>query len=207
MADKTQTNLKYILYGDNKVGKTCILKTFAGEQFTSEYKSTINEEYKSRTVQMEEGLMTINIYDNAMNDNDVSGWIFVYDVSNRKSFDNLKKIIVNKLKNKNMKTIMVLANKSDSNERVVTFEDGQQFCFQHNIQLFYEISAKNDNGMLSQAIMRLTAKVINEQLKQIENQNNKHNYLTINNTIIISSLICVVLGVFYWRRYNKIHNN
>merc|ERR1711971_739045 len=95
-------------------------------------------------------------------------WIFVYDVTNILSFAVLKEMIHHKLRNiKDPPMIMVLANKcDDASNRVISYDDGHQFCEDQGISLFYEISAENHNGMLSQAMIHLTSSILNEEFER-----------------------------------------
>eukprot|EP01083_Nonionella_stella_P042251 114227_1 len=195
--------VKYILNGDSKVGKSSILQRFAGEQVASEYKKTYCEEHKTRTIGLNEGPITIDIYDNRhAYDVGVDGFILVYDVAHKESLNNLTKYIheIRKQYDQWNPMIMVLGNKSDLHKRSISFDEGQTFCDQHNIRLFYEISATTDTGILSQAIMRLTAKVINKQLKRLEKAQNRYT-LTVNKLLVVSSVVCVAaIGLYLYRK-------
>ena len=69
--------------------------------------------------------------------------LFIYDVSDRESFDSIPKWIQDVLDVKNTEPVLVLiGNKIDlEKERKVTYEEGKRFAEQNNF-IFQEVSAK-----------------------------------------------------------------
>ena len=79
--------------------------------------------------------------------------ILVYDLTNRKSFENLQKWLDGFIENagpedaKNF-PFLLIANKLDrESERQVTAQDGQDWARSHNNMLFYEASAKEGQSV------------------------------------------------------------
>ena len=66
----------------------------------------------------------------------------MYDVSNKKSFDNIRKWInqINEQASKQI-CVILIANKIDTDERVVTKEDGEALAQKFKLK-FFESSAK-----------------------------------------------------------------
>eukprot|EP01132_Coremiostelium_polycephalum_P003949 gene3949-4932_t len=97
--------------------------------------------------------------------------VLVYDVSNEKSFKNLD-FWYKQFKSKSLEgseknlPVMVLGNKVDCN-KVVKDVEVEQWCKEHNISLFFEVSAKQSK-LIKESIIKLI-EVILEQEKDSEN--------------------------------------
>mmetsp|Transcript_19844 Transcript_19844/g.31581 ORF Transcript_19844/g.31581 Transcript_19844/m.31581 type:complete len:222 (+) Transcript_19844:23-688(+) len=204
----------FMLFGDSNVGKTAILRKFAGEQIPVTHAKTEQEECKSRSILIEDDMIAINVYDSPNEDGvDADAWIFVYDVTNKQSFENIKELIKQKRANAQSRgvttpVLMVLANKTDLKERVVSYDDGQEFCDAMNVPLFYQLSMKKDSGLLSQAMVRLTSKVIQHELHEHQRgATHFSNVLTVRNTLILSGLCAATIFILYYtRKYYKNRN-
>jgi len=158
---------KIILTGDVSVGKTSIISVLMGQKFTNEYEASIGVDFFSKTIKYKGKIIKLQIWDSAGQEkfrslipNYIRGSslvFIVYDISNRKSFENLQSWIdfVNNIENSN---IVIIGNKSDlQNERKVTTEEGQKFCKEKNYE-FFEVSAKegtNLNDMLFNSVASL----------------------------------------------------
>ena len=70
------------------------------------------------------------------------GIILMYDVSNKKSFDNIRKWInqINEQASKQI-CVILIANKIDTDERIVTKEEGETLAKKFKLK-FFESSAK-----------------------------------------------------------------
>ena len=101
MADKKDFLYKILLLGDSSVGKTCFLMRYTDNTFQEIHMSTIGLDYKLKNVQLDDGkIVKIQIWDTAGQDRFRSitrnyykgahGIIVMYDVTNKKSFDNVK---------------------------------------------------------------------------------------------------------------------
>ena len=101
MADKKEFLYKILLLGDSSVGKTCFLMRYTDNTFQEIHMSTIGLDYKLKNVQLDEGkIVKIQIWDTAGQDRFRSitknyykgahGIILLYDVTNRKTFDNVR---------------------------------------------------------------------------------------------------------------------
>ena len=84
--------------------------------------------------------------------------ILVYDISNKNSFLNLDDWLKFLKKNKNKDSIVVLVgNKNDSENRYITFEEGQSFAINNNF-LFFEtniIDGMNINNIFENSISHI----------------------------------------------------
>ena len=191
------------------------MNKFGGENIPSSYVETMNEEYKTRRLQFDDREIIITIYDKKKYDKfdkDINGLIFVYDVTNKKSFEAMK-VMIDKIKsdidnNDNLPIIMVLGNKLDQNDkRVISFDDGQEFCYKNDIPLFYQISMKNDSGMLSQSILRMVSKANLQSIKMNAiyrmKRKKRQQKLFIGAGILV--IVVGAFGAYYY--YNKYFDN
>ena len=158
---------KIIFTGDIAVGKTSIISVLMGQKFSAEYEASIGVDFFSKTMKYKGKIIKLQIWDSAGQEkfrslipNYIRGSslvFIVYDISNRKSFENLSNWIdfVNNIENSN---IVIVGNKSDLKDtREVTLEEGQKFCEEKNIE-FFEVSAKegtNLNKMLFNSVASL----------------------------------------------------
>ena len=147
---------KIIFIGDVSVGKTSIINVLMGRKFNNEYEASIGVDFFSKTIKYKGKTIKLQIWDSAGQEkfrslipNYIRGSslvFIVYDITNRKSFENLQSWIdfVNNIENSN---IVILANKIDlENQRQVQTEEGQKFCTEKNYD-FFEVSAKEDNNL------------------------------------------------------------
>ena len=78
-----------------------------------------------------------------------NGIIFIYDVTKKESFNNIKKWFdeINLYGNEDCKTFKVLiGTKKDSDDRVVSEEEGKQLAEDNNM-VYFETSAKNNENV------------------------------------------------------------
>ena len=158
---------KIIFTGDIAVGKTSIISVLMGQKFSAEYEASIGVDFFSKTMKYKGKIIKLQIWDSAGQEkfrslipNYIRGSslvFIVYDISNRKSFENLNQWInfVNNIENSN---IVIIGNKNDlKDSREVTLEEAQKFCEEKNVE-FFEVSAKdgtNLNTMLFNSVASL----------------------------------------------------
>ena len=146
-------SFKIHLLGDTSVGKTCFLKRYIDDTFQDAYLSTIGFDYKFKIVTLKNGKKArVQLWDTAGQErfrtiaksyyNGAHGIILMYDVTNRKTYDNIRKWL-NQIKEQAKKTICIvlIANKIDSDGRIVTKEEGERLAKESNLEIF-EASAK-----------------------------------------------------------------
>ncbi|CAK57539.1 unnamed protein product (macronuclear) [Paramecium tetraurelia] len=56
---------KFILIGDQSVGKSCIVQRYQNEEFKHNIKATIGVEFIKKLVQVDKGLVELQIWDTA----------------------------------------------------------------------------------------------------------------------------------------------
>ena len=175
--------LKYILIGDNIVGKSALLTRYTqGEFDKNEYDTTIGVEFGIKKININNKILKIEIWDcngsesflsitRTYYNNSVCALI-VYDISSRNSFKNITKWI-NGFKTGCPKTclLILVGNKCDLNDiRQVTEEEGKKLA-DENDMMFFETSAKNGFN-----VQEVFLKSANEILKKIG-----ENYYDLNN--------------------------
>lgn len=154
MSGKTYDYLfKLLLIGDSGVGKTCVLFRFSEDQFNSTFISTIGIDFKIRTIELDDKKIKLQIWDTAGQERfrtittayyrGAMGIMLVYDITNQKSFDNIKNWIRNIEEHASADVEkMVLGNKCDMDDkRVVSKESGETLAVEYGIK-FMETSAK-----------------------------------------------------------------
>lgn len=147
---------KIILIGDVSVGKTAIINAFLGQKFNDDYEPSIGVDFFSKTMRYKGKQIKLQIWDSAGQEkfkslipNYIRGsaLIFlVYDVTNKKTFENLDNWI-NFVNNIESTTIVIVGNKIDlENERAVSKEEGEKFAEDKKLD-FFEVSAKTDTNL------------------------------------------------------------
>ncbi|KAJ8248753.1 hypothetical protein GJAV_G00227370 [Gymnothorax javanicus] len=145
---------KLLLIGDSGVGKTCLLFRFSEDAFNTTFISTIGIDFKIRTIELNGKKIKLQIWDTAGQERfrtittayyrGAMGIMLVYDITNEKSFDNIKNWIRNIEEHASADVErMVLGNKCDMNEkRQVSKERGEKLAIDYGIK-FLETSAKS----------------------------------------------------------------
>uniref|UniRef100_A0A3Q3AIS8 small monomeric GTPase n=1 Tax=Kryptolebias marmoratus TaxID=37003 RepID=A0A3Q3AIS8_KRYMA len=145
---------KLLLIGDSGVGKTCLLFRFSEDAFNTTFISTIGIDFKIRTVELDGKKIKLQIWDTAGQERfrtittayyrGAMGIMLVYDITNEKSFDNIKNWIRNIEEHASSDVEkMVLGNKCDMNDkRQVSKERGEKLAIDYGIK-FLETSAKS----------------------------------------------------------------
>ncbi|XP_014210168.1 ras-related protein Rab-8A isoform X1 [Copidosoma floridanum] len=144
---------KLLLIGDSGVGKTCVLFRFSEDAFNTTFISTIGIDFKIRTIELDGKKIKLQIWDTAGQERfrtittayyrGAMGIMLVYDVTNEKSFENIKNWIRNIEENASADVEkMLLGNKCElNNKRLVSKEQGEALAIEYGIK-FMETSAK-----------------------------------------------------------------
>ena len=159
MDDEEIPLYKILLLGDSTVGKTCFLLRFMEDSFIDLHMATIGLDYKLKTMILEEQkIVKVQIWDTAGQNKfraitrnyykGASGIILIFDVTNIKSFENIKKWI-NEIKEEISEnvSIVLIGNKIDNvKERKITKEQGEKIANEIGTK-FFETSAKTGEGI------------------------------------------------------------
>ncbi|KAI9364400.1 P-loop containing nucleoside triphosphate hydrolase protein [Zopfochytrium polystomum] len=153
----TATRIKVLSMGDPSVGKSCIIKRYCEGRFIPEYISTIGIDYGVKTIAVDEKEVKVNFWDVAGDPvyfeirnefyKDTHGAILVFDVTSRKSFENLDRWTSELANFCTTDVIMFLVgNKTDLANRVVSTKDGEAFAAKIKAT-YFEASACTGEGV------------------------------------------------------------
>jgi Ras-related protein Rab-8A len=172
---------KLLLIGDSGVGKTCVLFRFSEDAFNATFISTIGIDFKIRTIELDGKKIKLQIWDTAGQERfrtittayyrGAMGIMLVYDITNEKSFDNIKNWIRNIEEHASADVEkMILGNKCDMNDRrQVSKERGEQLAIEYGIK-FMETSAKASINV-EEAFFTLARDIKVKMEKRLEAQN------------------------------------
>ncbi|KAK8833715.1 hypothetical protein M9Y10_012639 [Tritrichomonas musculus] len=127
MTDSNAINLKIGMFGGGGVGKTCLTLRYLKGEFSEGYIPTIEDEF-AKVVEVNGKTVSLNVIDTAGQDDfaemrysyfrQVQGFVFVFDIGNQSSIDDLR-VIYNDAKgandDENIKCV-IAANKADLRE-------------------------------------------------------------------------------------------
>lgn len=162
---------KLVLIGDEDVGKSSIINRFKNNKFSEKYEPTLGLDFQTKYITIDNINTKLLLYD-------ISGQekyrtliplyikeskiiILIYDITNQESFNNIQKWqeLLKDL-NKETEIIILVGNKVDLFNRVVSQEEGKNFADNHNY-IFKEVSAFTGEG-----IEDLFLNIISNQIKQ-----------------------------------------
>ena len=146
------------LLGDAAVGKTSLLTRFCDDSFKENYNNTIGIDFRIVTLKFKNIISKLHIWDTAGQErfrslalnylNNSHGFIFVYDIANKQSFNNVINWI-NLAFEKNKASIanFLVGNKNDKEaDRKVTKKEAKNLAKEKKLY-YLETSAKKDNNV------------------------------------------------------------
>ncbi|CAH3042976.1 unnamed protein product [Porites lobata] len=149
---------KVLLLGDAGVGKTSLMWRFSEDVFNKTYISTIGIDFKLRTIEVEGKRVRLQIWDTAGQERfhaisvsyyrSAIGIMLVYDITSRRSFENIAKWLRNIDEHAKEDVIKLLVgNKCDlRGPRAVKREEGEQLATEYDMS-FFETSAKENESI------------------------------------------------------------
>ena len=106
--DSCARHCKTVIVGEMSTGKTSIIYRYLEGQFKESYNSTLSPTNTSKLLQLEQGGILLDIWDTAGQEkyrginklfyNDAQIAILVYDITNKKSFEELKSYWIDQIK-------------------------------------------------------------------------------------------------------------
>jgi len=151
-------NFKIILIGDSSVGKSSILNSLIYNSMLDGAHPTVGIDYTTKIVNVNGKTIKLSLWDTAGQERfkslitvyyrGVDAVIMVYDITNRRTFENVDYWMSEVIKycNENVVT-MLIGNKRDLVERrEITYEDANSFAKDHDL-LFMETSALTLEGI------------------------------------------------------------
>ena len=181
--EKKTNHFKILILGDHAVGKSCFIIRYTDDTFQDVYLSTIGMDCKYKDINLENGKsIRLQIWDTAGQDRfrsltknlykGASGIILIYDISQRKTFDNVKGWIESIKEEVSSKVLIVLVgNKIDKiEEREVKKVEGEDLAEELKLP-FYECSALTGEN-INNVFLGLARKLV-ETKEKVENRGEK----------------------------------
>jgi len=151
--------LKVIILGDSGDGKTSLMNMYVHKRFSAQYKATIDADFLTKEVMIDDKLVTLQIWDTAGQERFQSlgvafyrgadSCVLVHDITDSKSFDNLESwkdefLVHAAPSNQDQFPFVVLGNKADlAKKRAVSTQKAQAWCQQKGDIPYFETSAKD----------------------------------------------------------------
>jgi len=179
MSSKYDYLVKLLLVGDSGVGKSSLLIKFADNIFDFSGVPTIGIDFKLKIININDKKVKLQLIDTAGQERfrsivhahfrNAEGLIFVFDLTNRESFENINYWLDYAEKYNSKKPVkIIIGNKSDMiDKRQVTKEELEKLKLP-----YFETSAKNDS--VDEPFYNIS-KLIVEQKKNIVIENNNNN--------------------------------
>ena len=173
--DKDEINLKILILGDSAVGKTTLLLKYVDGYFPTIYVATIGVEYKIKKLIINGLNINLQIWDTAGQERfrgitqnflkGANGIIYTYDITNKKSFENLKNWVTTTEDSISDYKSIIIGNKSDlEDERKVSKDSFTNYCKNKNLKGF-EVSAKSGTNV-NECFETLAKLIIEGQTKE-----------------------------------------
>ena len=173
--DFEENKFKLIVIGDENVGKTSIINRFKSNQFSDTYQPTVDLDFQSIYLYIDNQIVTLLLYDTAGQERFRSLIplytknshiiLLIYDTTNYDSFSNIEKWY-SSLSDKNKKEAIffLVGNKIDlKDQRKVTEEEGKIYADGHNY-IFQEMSALTGEGVEELFMNKLLSQIKNQLL-------------------------------------------
>ena len=148
-----EIKLKLLIIGDSSVGKMSMLLNYTDNYFPESHLATIGVEYKVKQITTDKYNIALQIWDTAGQERfrsitksffrNTNGIIFVYDITNRKSFQNVKEWIKDSEAHDSVFEKLLVGNKIDLEEkRAVKTDELKEYGIKKNMNTI-ETSAKD----------------------------------------------------------------
>ena len=152
--NKIKIAFKLLLMGDSKEGKTSIILNYTEHIFPEEHIATIGVEYKDKYIIKDNYNIRLQIWDTAGQERfrsitksiyrNANGVLFVYDITNKESFANIKNWIKDLQNVGNDIKGIIVGNKIDLDpERIIDKKDLEEMANKYQMP-FIETSAKQN---------------------------------------------------------------
>jgi Ras-related protein Rab-8A len=162
--------IKLMMIGDQAVGKTALLLRYADDDFNEVLLPTIGIDFKIKTIELQGKRVKLQIWDTAGQERfrtitqayyrGAMGILLVYDVTNSKSWSNVRNWVRN-IEGNAPQTVnkILVGNKCDlASQRQVSTQQGEQLAREYGIK-FFETSARN-NLNVKDAFLTLATDVV-----------------------------------------------
>ena len=186
---KTEVSFKIVMIGPAFSGKTSLVKRYIFQNFSDDYKVTVGFDFQTKTFEMNNKIINLNIWDTAGTEifqsltvsfyRNSAAAIVVFDIGDQKSFDSLDTWIdfyrENQVKLKeNKQLIYLVGNKIDMDNRVISSEQAKYYMKSKRLTNYFEVSAKRGDNVdnlfncIAQDIFKIYSELINGDKKPKE---------------------------------------
>eukprot|EP01084_Bolivina_argentea_P024267 45235_1 len=168
---------KFTIIGDSGVGKSCLMMRFADDTFNESFITTIGVDFRFRTINVDDKIVKLQIWDTAGQEKfktitssyyrNAHAVMIVYDVSDRKSFNNIDQWLSDIEKFCPSKVCkMIIGNKCDIDpaDREITIQHANQYAQNLNIS-YIETSAKTADNV-ENAFYQMVQQLIKNKAEQ-----------------------------------------
>ncbi|KAL4473716.1 hypothetical protein ABPG74_022580 [Tetrahymena malaccensis] len=175
---------KLLIIGNSAVGKTCLLLRYCNNKFSFSHITTVGVDFQIKRLDLNGKKIKLSIWDTAGQEKwrnittnyykGADGIVIAYSIDDQESFDKVEYWIQSIKENcDNANTsIFLVGNKSDSKQRVITYEQGQMLAEKHHIP-FQETSAL-DNINVSESFTQLAKMCLDQhEISQSKKKNQK----------------------------------
>jgi Ras-related protein Rab-8A len=147
--------IKLLLIGDSGVGKSSVLLRYCNDSYSESFITTIGIDFKIKNIQLNSKQIKLQIWDTAgqerFRSNTTSylrgahGIILMYNITDRNTFTSIRDWVeqIQMHADINVNKILVGSKCDLEDERAISYEEGQAFASEYNIQ-FFEVSSKKD---------------------------------------------------------------
>lgn len=151
---KSHRRIKVISMGDQRTGKSCLIKRFCENKFVSKYIPTIGVDFGVKPIRIDGKPIRVNFWDlsghkeffEVRNEfyKDSQGGILVFDVGSRKSFENLDKWLqeAQRFGATNLVGVVVGNKVDDRGSREVKNEEARAWAESNGFR-FFDTSAQS----------------------------------------------------------------
>lgn len=190
MTSKYDYLFKLIVIGDTNTGKSCVLSRFTDDAFSNNFISTIGVDFKVKTINIDNKLIKIQCWDTAGQCRfrtitnsyyrGANGVIITYDITNKKSFDNIESWLTDVDKFSSDSAIrMLVGTKTDLTEkREVAIEEVELLATKLNIS-YIETSAK-ENINIEDIFINLSTELLAQKKNILESNKEKRIFIKKN---------------------------
>ena len=179
-SDPYDQKIQIMILGETLVGKTALITRYTKNSFAGTYLTTVGIDFQYKSLNINDKKIKVEIWDTAGQERfrniaknyfqSSHGFLLVYDISNRESFNKLnfwnEQITANAPENTK---VIIVGNKNDlEEERQVKKEEGENFANNNKVH-FYETSAK-ENINVSTVFELLANIIVNDDKTVINNK-------------------------------------
>ena len=174
---------KILLIGDIGVGKTSILTQYFNNYFSEVTEPTKGIEFKTKIFQRKNFKIKLQTWDTSGQEKfksiiknyfrEADGLLYVFDVTNEISYNNIKNWLKLSKENNNKKNFIkiLIGNKIDLGGRKIARNDMETFIKVNGMNKLYEVSAKKDEKGISKMFEEIVDLLI---IPNIESSDEKY---------------------------------